>query len=104
MCYKTVCRESGLLSVNVCSIRLKHERQLRGNKRSNYSKTIFFPGKRGRISDVFELHRTISQPNFIIMNNLQNNLQNNDPNKIHGHDQGSIFDRPGFGSVAFRQK
>jgi len=57
-------------------------------------------GKRGRISDVFELHRTISQPNFIAMNNY---LQNNDPNKIHRHDQGSMFDRPGFGSVAFRQ-
>ncbi|XP_025417050.1 Usher syndrome type-1G protein homolog [Sipha flava] len=54
-------------------------------------------GKRGRISDVFELHRTNSQPDFIM------NLQNNDLNKIHRHDQGSMFDRPGFGSVAFRQ-
>ncbi|XP_003243130.1 Usher syndrome type-1G protein homolog [Acyrthosiphon pisum] len=52
-------------------------------------------GKRGRISDVFELHRTISQPNFIM------DLQNDD--KVHWHDQGSMFDRPGFGSVAFRQ-
>ncbi|XP_026809600.1 Usher syndrome type-1G protein homolog [Rhopalosiphum maidis] len=55
-------------------------------------------GKRGRISDVFELHRTISQPNFIM--DLQ---QNDDANKVHWHDQGSMFDRPGFGSVAFRQ-
>ncbi|XP_025200695.1 Usher syndrome type-1G protein homolog [Melanaphis sacchari] len=55
-------------------------------------------GKRGRISDVFELHRTNSQPNFIM--DLQ---QNDDANKVHWHDQGSMFDRPGFGSVAFRQ-
>lgn len=56
-------------------------------------------GKRGRISDVFELHRTNSQPNFMM--DLQND--NNTCNKVHRHDQGSIFDRPGFGSVAFRQ-
>ncbi|VVC25471.1 WD40/YVTN repeat-like-containing domain,Sterile alpha motif/pointed domain,Sterile alpha motif [Cinara cedri] len=59
-------------------------------------------GKRGRISDVFELHRTISQPNFVVNN--CSNLQNcNGLNKIYRHDQGSMFDRPGFGSVAFRQ-
>ncbi|XP_050539476.1 ankyrin repeat and SAM domain-containing protein 4B isoform X2 [Daktulosphaira vitifoliae] len=54
-------------------------------------------GKRGRISDIFELHRTISQPNFLISN------QNNELNNIYHHNQGSIFDRPGFGSVAFRK-
>ncbi|XP_050419684.1 pre-mRNA splicing regulator USH1G isoform X2 [Adelges cooleyi] len=54
-------------------------------------------GKRGRISDVFELHRTISQPDFLM------NLHNNDLNNMHRHDQGSMFDRPGFGSVAFRK-
>ncbi|XP_042880375.1 Usher syndrome type-1G protein homolog [Penaeus japonicus] len=56
-------------------------------------------GKRGKISDVFEtedgnedgrLHRTASQPDF---------YEISEPNMQH---RGSLFARPGFGSVAFR--
>uniref|UniRef100_A0A1B6GQ44 SAM domain-containing protein n=2 Tax=Proconiini TaxID=565685 RepID=A0A1B6GQ44_9HEMI len=51
-------------------------------------------GKRGRISDVFdtrgELVRSLSQPEYL--------------NTAAVQDQSSIFDRPGFGSVAFRPR
>ncbi|XP_075231737.1 SAM_USH1G_HARP domain-containing protein Sans [Lycorma delicatula] len=53
-------------------------------------------GKRGRLSDVFdtngELLRSISQPDYLNVGG--SSLQ----------EQSSIFDRPGFGSVAFRQR
>lgn len=52
-------------------------------------------GKRGRIADVFdtrgELHRSLSQPEYLNSGAI---LQ----------EQSSMFDRPGFGSVAFRQR
>ncbi|XP_054284840.1 pre-mRNA splicing regulator USH1G-like [Macrosteles quadrilineatus] len=51
-------------------------------------------GKRGRIADVFdtrgELVRSLSQPEYL--------------NTVITHEQASIFDRPGFGSVAFRPR
>ncbi|XP_042227960.1 Usher syndrome type-1G protein homolog [Homarus americanus] len=58
-------------------------------------------GKRGKISDVFDssddnrerpIHRTLSQPDFIFDGSDQPNMQS----------RGSLFARPGFGSVAFR--
>lgn len=58
-------------------------------------------GKRGKISDVFEqdeedgggpLQRTLSQPDFFFDGDEQRNRQ----------PRGSLFARPGFGSVAFR--
>ncbi|KAI5724055.1 hypothetical protein M8J76_014880 [Diaphorina citri] len=52
-------------------------------------------GKRGRITDVFdtrELSRSKSQSDILQMSHQQDHFE-----------YGSIFDRPGFGSVAFRQ-
>lgn len=58
-------------------------------------------GKRGKISDVFEqdgedgggpLQRTLSQPDF---------FYDGDEDRVR-QPRGSMFARPGFGSVAFR--
>ncbi|CAH0774182.1 unnamed protein product [Bemisia tabaci] len=54
-------------------------------------------GKRGRLTNVFELQRSVSQPDYL------NNIKTNGNENNHFHDQGSMFDRPGFGSVAFRK-
>lgn len=82
-------------------------RNLSGLRRD--SEIIFVPsgstsstnsGKRGKISDVFEkddedgghpLYRSSSQPDF--------SFDSTEPNMLH---RGSLFARPGFGSVAFR--
>ncbi|XP_071444936.1 pre-mRNA splicing regulator USH1G isoform X1 [Hetaerina americana] len=60
-------------------------------------------GKRGKITDVFdtkgELNRSISQPDYL------NQPQHADSGFVDDyllHERGSIFERPGFGSVAFR--
>lgn len=61
---------------------------------------LWTDGKRGKISDVFEqddedggsLQRTLSQPDFFYDGDEPRNLQ----------PRGSLFARPGFGSVAFR--
>ncbi|KAG8232495.1 hypothetical protein J437_LFUL011264 [Ladona fulva] len=60
-------------------------------------------GKRGKITDVFdtkgELNRSISQPDYL------NHPQHADSGFVDDyaiHEPGSIFERPGFGSVAFR--
>ncbi|XP_039290873.1 Usher syndrome type-1G protein [Nilaparvata lugens] len=61
-------------------------------------------GKRGRIADVFdtkgELIRSISQPDYLNSAGVGGVEVGGSPL----HEQASIFDRPGFGSVAFRQR
>lgn len=86
----------------------KSVRNLKGLRRD--SEIIFVPngslsstnnGKRGKISDVFEqdgedgggpLQRTLSQPDF---------FYDGDEDRVR-QPRGSMFARPGFGSVAFR--
>lgn len=62
--------------------------------------------KRGRIKDLFDirskLHRSTSQPDLIHKLPKDEKL-NDETTTIHLGESGSLFDRPGFGSVSFRQ-
>nr|CAD7588218.1 unnamed protein product [Timema genevievae] len=57
-------------------------------------------GKRGKIADVFEtngeLNRSVSEPDFL------HNPDSGFSDEVLLHEPASMFDRPGFGSVVFR--
>lgn len=86
---------------------------MRGFRRDSevmFGGTLEIP-KRGKLDGVFNnnadspdgrlpsnLTRSLSQPDF--MHELHNNNNNEDNSQ---HEQGSIFNRPGIGSLAFRK-
>ncbi|XP_065214628.1 pre-mRNA splicing regulator USH1G [Planococcus citri] len=80
----------------------EHSQNHKNNLFNDYCTTA----KRGRIKDLFDiktkLHRSTSQPDLI--HKLHFEEKDYEAVKsVHSGDSGSLFDRPGFGSVAFRQ-